>query len=316
MVYFETKKNGTEEYLYFVKKISILGKNYKIKEYIGKPLIDFTPEDFLIKNINKISNKEFDIRKIFLENINFGYNKKLPFELELNSIILNNYNLNSYYNNFLFDKFSKIFTYNSNSIEGSRIDSKAVEEIIDTGSTKYNNFNEILEVKNTIKAFKYLKKDFNFNIASIKKLYSILTKDLKMKNGEPYPKGFKKIANTINNTSTISPEDVEKHLNNLLKWYKENKNKIHPLILAFKFHLEYEHIHPFLDGNGRTGRLIMNKILMNNNYFPIIIFNSNSENYSNSIKKALENDKIVNYYQFMLEQSRKSYSYFLEEIKK
>jgi Fic family protein len=65
--------------------------------------------------------------------------------------------------------------------------------------------------------------------------------------------------------------------------YKKNKNAIFPLQLAFDFHLKYEQIHPFENGNGRTGRLLMNKILIQNGMLPMIVFKENYKAYSNSI---------------------------------
>jgi Fic family protein len=89
---------------------------------------------------------------------------------------------------------------------------------------------------------------------------------------------------------------------------------IHPLKLAMDFHLTYEHIHPFLDGNGRTGRLIMNKILMSQKYFPIIIYSENSTAYFNSITKGLIGKYKKTYYQFMLKQTKKTYNNFYNII--
>ncbi len=114
---------------------------------------------------------------------------------------------------------------------------------------------------------------------------------------------------------TIPPELVETKLTELLDHYKGNKFKLHPLKLALDFHLEYENIHPFSDGNGRTGRMLMNKILMAHGYFPIIIYSDNSTAYFNSISKGLAGNKKL-YYQFMLEQARKTYLDFSRQIEK
>ena len=155
----------------------------------------------------------------------------------------------------------------------------------------------------------YIQKGLKFNLASVKRLYYILTNGLVMQNGEPYPRGFKKVPNVVNNMETTPPELVEARLTELLDKYKTNKYKIHPLELAFDFHLEYEHIHPFFDGNGRTGRLIMNKILMAHGYFPVIIYSDNSTAYFNAIARGLSGNE-KSYHQFMLEQTRKTYQAF------
>jgi Fic family protein len=136
-----------------------------------------------------------------------------------------------------------------------------------------------------------------------------------MSNGESYPNGFKKVENIVNNQPTVSPDQVEWALEDLLGNYKEPKKKQYPFTLAFDFHLRSESIPPFLDGNGRTGRLIMNKILLENGYFPIIIYTNNSQAYFNAISKGLERQTKKNYYQFMLEQTGKTYQDFYKIIK-
>jgi len=189
-----------------------------------------------------------------------------------------------------------------------------VKRIIETGDTKYQNANEVKEVYNSIDAMSYIQQGFKFNIPSVKRLYYILTKDLLMSNGLPYPKGFKKVGNVVNNMETTPPESVITELTELLEYYKTNKKKIHPLKLALDFHLRYEEIHPFQDGNGRTGRMIMNKILMTNGYFPVVIHAKNSRAYFNAIAKASQRKSVRTYYQFMLQQALKTYQYFSKVI--
>jgi Fic family protein len=217
-------------------------------------------------------------------------------------------------NKAILTEFAKEFIFNSNNIEGSRIPAEEVKRIIESGDSKYQNANEVKEVYNSIDAIKYIQKGFKFNISSIKKLYYIITKDLTMQNGESYPRGFKSVNNVVNNMETVHHDKVIPKLNDLLEYYKNNKLSIHPLKLAMDFHLTYEHIHPFLDGNGRTGRLIMNKILMSQKYFPIIIYSENSTAYFNSITKGLIGKYKKTYYQFMLKQTKKTYNNFYNII--
>ncbi|USN59284.1 MAG: Fic family protein [Candidatus Peribacteria bacterium] len=82
---------------------------------------------------------------------------------------------------------------------------------------------------------------------------------------------------------TTSPDKVSDEINNLIKWYRANKANIFSLQLAFDFHLKYEQIHPFENGNGRTGRLLMNKILIQNGMLPMIVFTDNKQSYFNAI---------------------------------
>jgi len=312
MSYIEIKKVNDIEYISFVKKFSFMGKNYRIKEHIGKNISTVTVQDYLKKNYNKISRKEFDIRKSFLDKMDLVYNKNLLDYIELKSIEINNIFEMKDIKEVILVEFAKEFIFNSNNIEGSKIPAKEVKKIIETGNSRYKNRNEIKEVYNSIEAMRYLQSGFKFNIPSIKRLYYILTKNLTMSGGESYPRGFKAVENVVNNQSTIPPEDVENAMVDLLQYYRDNRKTMYPLLLAYDFHLRYENIHPFLDANGRTGRLIMNKILMDRGYFPIIIYAKNSRAYYNAIAKGLQRKTKKNYYQLMLKQAKKTYdSYFV-----
>ena len=79
---------------------------------------------------------------------------------------------------------------------------------------------------------------------------------------------------------------VKTDMDILLKWHNNNKNKLHPFVLATIFHHKFEKIHPFMDGNGRTGRMLLNFILLKNNYPPLIIYKKTREEYLSSMRGA------------------------------
>ncbi|MEK6909236.1 MAG: Fic family protein [Nanoarchaeota archaeon] len=83
---------------------------------------------------------------------------------------------------------------------------------------------------------------------------------------------------------------VKTDMNLLVKWYEDHKNKLHPLTLATIFHHKFEKIHPFMDGNGRTGRMILSYILLKNNYPALIIRKKTKSLYLNALKKADKSD--------------------------
>jgi Fic family protein len=316
MSYIEIKRVNDIEYISFVKKFSFMGKNFRVKEHIGKNISTVTVQDFLKNNFNNISRKEFDIRKTFLDKIDIVYNSNLLNYIELKSIEINNLFEIKDIKDVILVEFAKEFIYNSNNIEGSKIPASEVKKIIETGNSRYKNRNEIKEVYNSIEAMKYLQSGFKFNIPSIKRLYYILTYNLTMSSGDYYPRGFKTVENVVNNRSTIPPDEVENALVRLLQFYKDNKKTMYPLQLAYDFHIRYENIHPFLDTNGRTGRLIMNKILMDHGYFPMIIYAKNSRAYYNAIAKGLQSRTKKTYYQLMLEQAKKTYDHYFALMKK
>jgi Fic family protein len=314
MSHIEIKKVKDEEYASFVKKKRIMGTTFRISEHIGKNVPTINKRDYLLRNLERISEKEFTLRRPMLEDLDISYSDRLLFDVELLSIKIDNLLDAKDNQETVLVEFAKDFIFNSNNIEGSRIPAEEVKKIIETGDSRYQNANEVKEVFNSIDAMGYIRSGFKFNIPSIKRLYYVLTKDLRMQNGMPYRRGFKTERNVVNNMETVPPEIVVPRLSELLEYYKVNKKKEHPLKIALYFHLKYEEIHPFLDGNGRTGRMIMNKILMSNGYFPIIIYSDNSTAYYNAITKGRTRTNKRAYFHFMLEQARKTYRQFYTVI--
>ncbi len=83
-----------------------------------------------------------------------------------------------------------------------------------------------------------------------------------------------------------SPEETPALIGDLLSWYQEKRNELHPVHLAAEFHYKFVCIHPFDDGNGRVARLIMNYILLKHNYPMVIIKSEDKENYLTALQKA------------------------------
>jgi Fic family protein len=83
-----------------------------------------------------------------------------------------------------------------------------------------------------------------------------------------------------------SPEETPALMSELLRWYNDNNILMHPVQLAAEFHYKFVCIHPFDDGNGRVARLIMNYILLKNDYPPVIIKSDDKENYLTALQKA------------------------------
>lgn len=99
-----------------------------------------------------------------------------------------------------------------------------------------------------------------------------------------------------------SPEETPALMGDLLKWYNSSKDKLHPVQLAAEFHYKFVCIHPFDDGNGRVARLIMNYILLKNNYPPVIIKSEDKESYLTALQKADTGD-IKSLIEYIEEQS-------------
>lgn len=96
------------------------------------------------------------------------------------------------------------------------------------------------------------------------------------------------------NWTPVSPEDIFDKLNALGEWYADGKQSggLHPIEKAAIFHAEFIRIHPFMDGNGRTGRIMSNYILMENEYPTISIRYKNTDQYFKALNKAIETHDI------------------------
>lgn len=178
---------------------------------------------------------------------------------------------NKIYNGF-YHKIQIDFTYNSNHIEGNKLTKDQTNSIFETNSFFANGeqikVDDILEVKNHFRAFDFILDTAckNLSIDYLKKLHSILKDNC---SNITTIGDFKQKQNFVGDIKTTPPQMVEKEISNLLKSYGGKSQKsINDIV---DFHFEFESIHPFEDGNGRVGRLIMFKECLKENIVPFII---------------------------------------------
>lgn len=203
------------------------------------------------------------------------------------------------------------YIYNSNAIEGNTLTYNETKVILEYGVTvKGKSLNEHLEVKGQEYALKFLKEiikeNEDMNIRIIKDFHHLILAP----NNIEIAGIFKKTPNFIggSKTKTVSPFEVENKINKLIKNYKESNEDI--ITKVSKFHADFEKIHPFVDGNGRTGRLLMNMELMKNGYPICIIENKDRLEYYNSLELAqTKNDyiKIISFIEKNLENTFEMY---------
>lgn len=233
----EEEKDNKDIKDYFLKKQAESFYNYSLKKYKTDSI--FTKEQ--IKKLESIKIEYREIIKSFTKH-------------QIKDIL---------------DRFTVNFTYESNAIEGNSLTLKDVTLILGENIVPKNkDLREVYETRNTREAHELLfKNKIKINIKDILNIHSILIKDTGVQ------AGFKKLPNylVIRDLKTTLPEKVEEEINRLIYWYDINKDKIHPLKLAAEFHARFEKIHPFEDGNGRTGRILLNAILLEHNYPPLII---------------------------------------------
>lgn len=196
----------------------------------------------------------------------------------------------------LAQKFREEWTYHSNAIEGNTFSYQETAFFLREGLTvKGKSLREHLEIINHAEAIDFLQDALKFRDLSedlIKDFHAILfqgVRDLDFQAGE-----YKKKDNHV---LTITGEIhhfasyilVPQMMGQLIQWYAGNKEK-HPVELAALSHHRFVAIHPFPDGNGRVGRLVMNYILMKNGFPPAIIRNENRQEYYSALELADHGD--------------------------
>ena len=189
------------------------------------------------------------------------------------------------------------FAYNSNKMEGGKLTEDETEEIFETDSfiPKSDDaikFDDLTEMKNHFRLFDYCLDSIDEPLS--KNMMIEMNKILKRNTtDEENPRynvgGFKVVPNKIgliNIINTSNPEDVENDLDELLKWYEDLKKVTIEDII--EFHYKFEHIHPFGDGNGRVGRMIMFKECLKNNIMPFIVLDEDKPYYMRGLKNYKE----------------------------
>ncbi|AWB29649.1 Fic family protein [Clostridium botulinum] len=195
--------------------------------------------------------------------------------------------------NSIYYKLRHEFLYHSNKIEGSTFTTESLALLLDKNIVEgKHTLDDVQETVNSSYVFDYIIDtiDEEVDMRYIKYLHSMLKH-----NTTDYERGFsgvfKKIPNTILGTDVqlAQPYEVEYKLEELISWYYQNK--IIDLDIIAEFHFRFEMIHPFQDGNGRIGRFLMLKQLLENN-LPLFVISWDTEDL---YRKALSKCSIGNY---------------------
>lgn len=167
-------------------------------------------------------------------------------------------------------------TYNSNHIEGSRLSREQTRFIFETNTIGIEkqavNVDDVVETANHFRCIDMVIDDANrvLSQAMIKRLHEILKSGTSDSRQDWFAVGeYKKLPNEVGGQETAAPEDVESRMRALLNTYNAKTRKT--LRDLLDFHVQFESIHPFQDGNGRVGRLILFKECLKNDIVPFII---------------------------------------------
>ena len=161
------------------------------------------------------------------------------------------------------------YTFESNRIEGNTMTLRETESVINEGLTiSGKTMREHLEIINHQEAIAYIK-DLTQKNTSINEREVLSIHNLILRGIHPEEAGrYRKVQVMIQGSSHMPPQPflIANEMENFFIWFEANKNSIHPIVLAAEMHERLITIHPFIDGNGRTSRLVMNLILLQHGY--------------------------------------------------
>lgn len=221
----------------------------------------------------------------------------------------------------LYHKTQVQLAYNSNRIEGSKLTEEQTRYIFETRTIGFKDqdavpVDDIIETTNHFVAFDFLLRTINEPLSEeiIKEFHRILktgTADAQ----KPYFNvgDYKKLANEVGGRETCKPADVAKDMQTLHEWYN-SVTEVTIYTLA-EYHWRFENIHPFQDGNGRVGRLILFRECLRNSTMPFVIDNEHKLFYYRGLSEFKQTPGfLVGTMQSAQDEYEKWIRYFNEEL--
>lgn len=200
------------------------------------------------------------------------------------------------------------YTYESNRIEGNTLNLQETHLVINEGITiGGKSMEEHLEAINHKEAIEWIvelaSRNINFDARTVKQIHQLILKGINKKGAGVY----RSVPVRISGSKHIPPGPymLRELMDEYFIFYEMNKSKLHPVILAAEMHERLVSIHPFIDGNGRTSRLIMNLILLQNG-FPIVNLKGNlkdRQRYYKALEAVQVNHERDDFYSLIVEQS-------------
>jgi len=277
MAYIDRIRSGKKTFYYLGKTIRVgpnkwkkirikLGTESPSKELISKKLKALKLEELNTYNSDYIDVDKLEVIDDFKEVYQKHINKvpKTVIEKEESDFVIR-------------------FTYNSNAIEGNRLTLRETymiikEKQIPSGAPP-KDYNEAVNGKET---FDFLKK---YKGKMTVEFIEMINKKLTKNTGVMYPGRVRFFPVKIEGADFTPPDekDVPRLLREMIRFYYSNKNRFHPFVMACLIHAKFVEIHPFEDGNGRTGRALMNWVLMKVGYPKLYISVSKRQKYYEAI---------------------------------
>ncbi len=285
-MHIEKRKTGKRIKYYLSHSFREGEKVHKIRKFLGadinEPLLNerrVKAEVLILEEIEKYNIIKDPLRfEISLREIKFvkKLEKTIPIKI-------------SHLSEKQWQVFSELFTFNTNAIEGSELSSIEVKGVLEEDKwPKDKSKQDIAEAYGVNEAINYIRETKkHISIGLIREIHKIVFKNSKGFAGELRKPGEEVVVK--NRLGEILHEGAPQSrvlylLKELVKWYEENKDKYPVLILAAVVHDQFENIHPFRDGNGRVGRILMNNILIKHDYPLMNIDLKNRSEYYESLQ--------------------------------
>ncbi|KYC52033.1 MAG: Fic/DOC family protein [Candidatus Methanofastidiosum methylothiophilum] len=274
MVYIIKKMVKGEIYYYLNHSVRLDGKVKTLSHYLGKgPFTQYEIES-LLKEKSQMILLEAEFLKIFSRKLNY---KEHLLPLSFINILERLKEINRImapFNKSYFEKFEDNlrlrYVHGSTAIEGNTLSLRDAQLILEEDTPAGNTLREMYEILNYKELFKFMRSyTGDINLKLILKIHETLMKNIDDENAG----ALRNIDISISGTDydpTPSPV-IEDEINSLIDWYKGKKHFTPPVELACAFHQKFVEIHPFIDGNGRVSRELLNFILIKNNYPRLVI---------------------------------------------
>lgn len=311
-MYTEKRKSKGRVKYYLGHSFREGGKVHKIRKFLGLNLDEKTLKEreekakvLILEEIQKyqiirdplkfeLSRKEID----YLKNLE----KSIP--LKIDHLSDNDWK-----------RFTELFTYSTNAIEGSELSSKEVREILEEDKWPDKPKQDIAEAYGVSDAIQFIRNaSEHITIGLMLQLHEIVFKNSKQFAGQ-----FRKLGEEVvvmSSGGQVVHEGAPQSriiglLKELIEWYNKNLKRYPGIVLASVVHNQFENIHPFRDGNGRVGRLLLNNILLKHDLPPVNIDLKNRQEYY----KALQAYDKEHNLKPMIELIFKEYSAFKKILK-
>ena len=295
-MFLEIREIGKVKKYYLVHSYRERGRVRRISHYLGsnlgeKKLLELKAmaEQHLLEEIKERSILEFELTKKEIEEY-----QKYEHRIEIKHLQTLDWK-----------QFTENFTYNTNAIEGSTVALSEVKELLE-GKEQPRDVEEI-ETLNVAQAVEFIRNTKgNVTDDLIEHLHLICFKGTKHFAGKLRDLNVVIRDGQGNIVHQGAPIDmVRKLLEELCEWYKKYRTKYPPLLLAAVVHNQFEKIHPFQDGNGRVGRLLLNYVLLQHKYPPLNIRLKDRVRYYKCLQLYDQKNDVKSTLKFLISQYNK-----------